>query len=79
MVADKKLTSITKKVYFHGMLLRLTKCFIKGGDYCVRPLDRKSYVRSIASSNPEIISSLVKIINNKKYGLESCLRLLTKY
>ena len=68
MVADKKIDVYYEKGIFSwdvaGALLNV---LLKGGDYCVRSLNRKSCtLEVIASSNPEIISSLVKIINNKK-------------
>jgi len=68
MVADKKIDVYYEKGIFSwdvaGALLNV---LLQGGDYCVRPLDIKSCtLEVIASSNPEIISSLVKIINNKK-------------
>ena len=68
MVADKKIDVYYEKGIFSwdvaGALLNV---LLKGGDYCVRSLNRKSCtLEVIASSNPEIISSLVNIINNKK-------------
>ena len=68
MVADKKIDVYYEKGIFSwdvaGALLNV---LLKGGDYCVRSLNRKSCtLEVIASSNPEIISSLVNIVNNKK-------------
>ena len=68
MVADKKIDVYYEKGIFSwdvaGALLNV---LLQGGDYCVRPLDIKSCtLEVIACSNPEIISSLVKIINSKK-------------